>query len=76
MPCLLAHFVLEFGHEWAREANCAMLTLHIGIPRKDGQALKAILYLPLSSVGIKTHFLLESFILSPQQADLRQLLIL
>lgn len=25
---------------------------------------------------IKTHFLLESFILSPQQADLRQLLIL
>lgn len=76
MPYLLAHFVLEFGREWAREANCGMLTLNTDIPRKDGQALKATLYLPLSSVSIKTHFLLESFIQSPQQADLRQLFIL
>lgn len=55
MPGEQAHFVLEFGHEWEREANCAMLTLHIGIPRKDGQVLKAVLYLPLSSVGILRH---------------------
>lgn len=28
-PCLLAHFVLEVGHEWEREAICVLLTKHI-----------------------------------------------